>query len=254
MSESSLISVVDDEAVELVEAVTEEDEVVVEPSSEPVASNDEGEESDEPLYAGKYKTIEELEKGYKEASAKLRDKSVGKAPEAYEFAITNEQFQGYDPNGDPMVQGMAEVFKLANLSNEQANAVLNGYYEFITGPGADLDQARLAGEREKLGDEADRIIGRVQSYMAGRNTPGAKALAELAGTNAEALRELESLLNPYKEKPSPSMQALVSKPETLHEVKAQISEFLTKNPDIAMVPAKQREYDVLVAKLNKIQS
>lgn len=78
--------------------------------------------AEDKLFAGKFKSAEELEKGYKEAVQKLTEKTPS-APESYEF-----DFSGHDVlkdfeidfSTDPEWQDVAPAFKEANITQDQA--------------------------------------------------------------------------------------------------------------------------------------
>lgn len=153
------------------------------------------------LFLGKYKTIKDVFDGYKSLSGKLRER-MPEAPESaegYQFEFADEALKDYQLTlEDPMWGKLAPVFKEANVSQEQAQKIVEGYLK-----AALEDRPDLEAERQKLGGEAEAIINTVVSYAQKRATPGMQALAELAGTSAEALKELHALIQASGERQIP---------------------------------------------------
>jgi hypothetical protein len=158
---------------------------------------------DNGLYLGKYKNVLEVFNGYKELTNKLREKTpeAPETAEAYkiEFAADSE-FGEYKLNmEDPMWKQMAPVFKDANVSNEMAQKLVEGFLKYQIASKPDI-----AAEKAKLGDEAPKIINEVGVYLKKRSSPAMNTLAELAGQSAETLKELHLLIKQGGEKNIPS--------------------------------------------------
>ena len=161
MSEESLIEAQAPEGEGNEEQQTENQETGVQ--------EEQGEAEDAPssedgyLYAGKYKSTEDLEKGYKELAAKLREKSPG-APEGdYEFDFSNNEALSdaeIDLDEDAIFNAAIPAFKKAGVSQEQAQlvveAVLEATYEQMPDIGTEL---------EKLGPNGAEIVSDVNKFV-----------------------------------------------------------------------------------------
>ena len=118
----------------------------------------------EKLYADKYKSVEDLERGYRELSTKVRAKE-SVAPEQYSFDFSSiDELKDFDAkvlDEDPMYKGMLPIFKDLKLSNEQANKLVSNFLM--------LDRAGMPNkevEEKALGAEKDEIISRVSKFVA----------------------------------------------------------------------------------------
>jgi hypothetical protein len=124
----------------------------------------------EKLLAGKYKSVEDLEKGYKESTkfsreqaTKLKDleTKMPKAPDKYSFDFS--QVKGLEEvkidENDPEMKSMLPVFKELNLTQEQATRLLTAHMQ--TQAALAPTEAQL---KEQLGANADVIIGRLQTF------------------------------------------------------------------------------------------
>lgn len=193
------------------------------------------------LFLGKYKTIKDVFDGYKALTGKLRER-VPEAPEKvedYAFEFADEALKDYRLTvEDPMWGKLAPIFKEANVSQEQAQKIVEGYLKAALD-----DKADLESERQKLGAEAEQVIGAVVSFAQKRGTPGAAALAELAGQSAEALKELHALVQASGERSIPGKLDGVQgrSPEDL---KAEAFAYREKHKDIIdSSPAHQQVYE-----------
>lgn len=167
------------------------------------------------LLADKYKTVEELEKGYKEAIKTLTEK--GKvAPESYELA----EDLGFDPE-DPMLGEFSEVAKKHNLSNEAYNDLVKFK--------AEMD-AKMApnpeAELEKLGPNANELIQGVskfyQSKLSAEQYESVKAIA----STAEGVQILDTLRKSFSETaPVTSRESVTREPSvTQDQAEAKLAE------------------------------
>lgn len=145
------------------------------------------------LFLGKYKTAREVFEGYKELSGKVREKSPAapEKPEDYAFTFADEALKDFKltMEADPGWKVMAPIFKEANVTQEQAQKIAEGWLQYQLST-----MANPTEERKKLGTEADKIIGDVQTYLSKRKSQAMGALATLAGNNAEMLKELHFLI------------------------------------------------------------
>jgi hypothetical protein len=111
----------------------------------------------EELLAGKYKTAEDLENGYKELTAKLREK-VPTAPEEYSYDFSDVEAlkdiipEDFDFADDPLMLALEPVFKENNFTQEQMKAAVSTYLQH---------QSQLSDpqvELEKLGPNAKNLL------------------------------------------------------------------------------------------------
>jgi len=122
------------------------------------------------LYAGKYKSVEDLEKGYRESTKYGRDlndkvknleSSIPVAPKNYEFNF--KEIEGLEnvelTNEDPDIAAMLPVFKELNLTNDQANKLVQAHLKNITTLAESPEQIK-----EKLGINADVVVTKLQEF------------------------------------------------------------------------------------------
>lgn len=144
------------------------------PSQNPTG-NSEGNANQNPpegekLFAGKYKSVEELEKGYKESTKYGRDQAsalkdlqnkMPKAPEKYAFDFSKtEDLKDVTLGTDsPDFKPLLDVFKKHNLSQETVDEIVQTHLR---------TQASLVPTKEQvkegLGGNADVILSRLQAH------------------------------------------------------------------------------------------
>lgn len=153
-----------------------------EPVSEQAETTDEVQEVQ--LLANKFKTAEELEKGYIEQQKLLREK--GKlAPESYELSLPEGMTVADD---DPLLGQFSELAKKHNLSNEAYNEFIAMKLQSDASMATDLD-----AERAKLGDNADEILANVGNFYRSKlSAEGFAAVQGLAAT-ADGVMALDAL-------------------------------------------------------------
>lgn len=141
----------------------------VEVDTAPEDNSSEG-DSTPTLLAGKYKSVEDLEKGYRESTKYSRDLSskvknlesaMPKAPDTYEFSFKDvEGLENVEiSNDDPDMAAMLPVFKELNLTNEQANRLVQAHIKTM----AELSETPEK-IKEKLGSNADVIVTKLQEF------------------------------------------------------------------------------------------
>jgi hypothetical protein len=125
----------------------------------------------EKVYAGKYKTVDDLEKGYKETSkyareqaalAKSLEAQIPKAPEKYSFdfsAVKGLEGVKLDET-DPDMVGMIPIFKELNLSQDQASRLVAAHLQNMASLTPTAEQIK-----EGLGVNADAILSRWQAAV-----------------------------------------------------------------------------------------
>lgn len=148
-------------------------------------TNEAGEET---LLAGKYKTAEDLESAYKELMQKYTEKRP-EAPEDYNFDFsTHDVLKDKDISlaDNPTYQKMVPLFKEMNLSQDQASALINAYFE------SEFEQVPDIGDELKaLGPDANDIINRVNSFVSKELNDEDKQIATWLGQTAEGVRFME---------------------------------------------------------------
>ena len=142
----------------------------------------------EKVYAGKYKTVDDLEKGYKETSkyareqaalAKSLETQIPKAPEKYAFdfsAIKGLEDVKLDET-DPDMVGMIPIFKELNLSQDQASRLVAAHLQNMASLTPTPEQIK-----EQLGPNSEVIIGRLQTFTNKLPLEDQKVLQALSDT------------------------------------------------------------------------
>jgi hypothetical protein len=208
------------------------------------------------LYLGKYKTVQEVMKGYKELSGKLREKSPD-APETYEginFKDDQDIPQEYrnlevTAENDPLFKAFLPTFKAAKMSQEQVKILVKEHLLNTLKSQPDLNK-----EREKLGAEADSIIQAVTTYRDKRNTPAMQKLASIAGQDADLLKELNILIGASGERVIPGdLNNGGSESKSAAEWDAEAREYRTKHKkemESGSKPHQDHYYGLLQKKIH----
>jgi hypothetical protein len=156
-------------------------------------------------YAGKFSSVEDLEKGYKELGGKLREKNPG-APEEYSFdalaesetlADYKDKVAELNLQEDAYVQAMIPAFKEVGLTQEQADKLISTYLQADFANMIDAEE-----ERGKLGSEANELINKVKTFN--EKLPEAeRAYLESITSTADGVRFASKLIDMMGEKPIP---------------------------------------------------
>lgn len=134
----------------------------------PTEDTPEGESEKEGyLYAGKYKTVEAMEEGVKELTAKLREKTP-EAPEDYTFDFSEDEdlkphaylLEDLNVKEDPRFETMDVVFKKHSLSQEAVNDIVKAQLMYDISSVPDLE-----AEANSLGEEKDIILAHAQTFV-----------------------------------------------------------------------------------------
>lgn len=201
-------------------------------SGEPSPSND-------IVYAGKFKSAEALETSYLHLQKKLGEMSsrLPKAPEEYTFDFSeSEDFKatGINLEEDPIYAAMVPVFKETNLTQDQANLLMNTYFkgqaEFVKN-----NQRVVEAEKAKLEDYDGKnsyIISKLNELL---SEDQASAIAAGESYKAAYVEGMNNLLRhmtkaDVKEDIPESSMATVSK-ETSAELKKQARQIKEDNPN-----------------------
>lgn len=190
------------ESSESIESSGMEDSLLSQPStpqeeqgSEPEQSKPDSEFYKNGKWHGKYKTDEELAKGYNELRKQLG--GFTGAPESYEIKLADEfNNQFHIDQEDPFFQSFAEFGKENNFSQDMFNNLINLYAHNISKLEKEYAQSSkefLAAEREKLGEKAGELIQEVHDW-AKSNVPTefADVVSQL-GQTADGVRFLKMI-------------------------------------------------------------
>lgn len=140
----------------------------------------------ETLYANKYKSISELEKGYNNLQSKL-GKFTG-APEAYE---TNEGVEISEDN--PLFGKLQELGKEIGLNNDGFNALVQMYNDSMEEQQAIYDE-QAKEEMAKLGDNANERIQNIADWTKANLSEAEQAVVDRISTDAETVQFIESMI------------------------------------------------------------
>lgn len=192
-------------------------------------------------FLGKFETLGDIEKGYKELSQKVREKHP-EAPEEYAFDFSEHErlkdlSEDYNILEDPLMEAVMPIFKEHNISQDAATALTQSFLEWQLESMPTVEQ-----EREKLGSEADAIIDEVSAFV-GKFPESERATLEQIGTTADGVRLLQKLKHMMGEKSVPGdvPRNQVDPAELWH--KAQ--EYKKNAHNFMSNPQAQAEYDRL---------
>ena len=154
------------------------------------------------LYLGKYKTLPDFVKGYKELSQKVREKNpeAPAKPEDYVFEFKHDGLKDVKLTlEDPLWKQVAPAFQKAGVTQSQAQEIVEAFLvgELSFRPNAEE-------EKKKLGDQAETIVGEVTGFVKKHNRPEVERLAVLAGESAETLKAFHWMVGQMGEKPIPA--------------------------------------------------
>ena len=146
----------------------------------------------------RYKSVSDLENGYKELQSSYSKKLGGfdGAPEAYEM---NEGLEASDS-----LQAYAR-------DNQFSNEALNGLVEYYNGDIATRNEAFVNEQREALGSDADARLNNVQDWA--KANLGADAMDAFKGmiTSAKSVEMFETIMKMN----NGTAPAQVSQPKTM---------------------------------------
>lgn len=162
------------------------------------------------LYAGKYKTPEDLEKGYKELSAKLREKAP-EAPEKYNFDLSDDEdlkqykaLENLNLSEDPIVQAMEPVLKKHNITQEAASDLVKTYLQ------SELSNVPDPGEEmKKLGENGQQVLNEVKTFVGRNLSESEQEIVNRWAGDAESIKLLHKMaqMSGSKNIPSDASQA-----------------------------------------------
>tara|TARA_R110000822_G_scaffold20601_2_gene65895 strand:+ start:1987 stop:2757 length:771 start_codon:yes stop_codon:yes gene_type:complete len=226
----------------------------VDVSTAPEDNSSEGETNTttpETLLAGKYKSVEDLEKGYREStkySRELNDKvktlegAVPTAPEEYEFNF--KEIEGLEDveikADDPDMKAMLPVFKELNLTNDQANRLVQAHLQSMASLSETPEQIK-----EGLGSEADTIVTKLQDFTNGLPLADQQIMQALSDTSAGVDFLYRHLIG--GELPTPGLSEGGSTSVSSTELFKTASDFKTaRSASIGFNASEQKEYSRLM--------
>jgi len=169
---------------------TEGEEAVTEES---VAKDEDGEVK---LYGDRFKSVDELEKGYVELRKKLGEKGLI-APDKYELSEGIEV-----PEDDPLLGKFSEIAKKYNLPNEAYNEIIQMKLEADGEGSINVEQ-----ELEKLGPKAAETITAIDSFYKSKLTAESYEAVQQFAVTAENVKALDELRKSFQTTNPPSEPA-----------------------------------------------
>lgn len=200
-------------------------------------------------FFGRYPSIEAVFQSFKEQDSelgRLRRQNSPEIPESdndYKFTVgEGDDAQEFSPENDELLAKFAPVFRELKIPVENANKLFEVWASYQQSQGPDL-----AAERQKLGDEADNIIGAVETWVTKRGSEGALRLAQLAGSDAELLKEFYGLINATGEQRIPGNTGLSSGGKSRDQLMQDAFAYEEKHKaTIRTNPKQQAEYQRLM--------
>jgi len=242
------------EATLLNEAPAAEAEDTNTEEAAPVEGAEAGEGKDDGYkYANKFGSVDELEKGYKELTQKLREK-LPEAPEEYKLdlgeieglADFKEKLDGLDISEDPMFKAALPAFKKHNLSQDAVNDIIADVLKSDI-EGAVDKEAELA----KLGDDGDKILSEVARFNA-KLPEEEQAFINSIATTAEGVKFAHKLIGLMGEKPVPTEEANAPELDP-NEILNEAAKLKRETPNFDLNTKAQARYEALMTEASKIQ-
>lgn len=168
----------------------------------------------------KLQNQEERIDGFRKAMAKK-----GKVPEEYKFEGLPEEIA----NNHEVLDVFSEAAKEAGLSNDQANSLFKRYYEQAKARDDQAYEIHVKTEHEKLGPDAEYVIGSIDNFINQRlnNKTFSQAEADALRssiTSAEAARALAKAIELTGEMRIPGSVRSASDTGSLSDVKQEMTE------------------------------
>jgi hypothetical protein len=209
-------------------------------------------------YFGKYNSIRDVFSGMEELQkdhGRLKREKTPEIPEEYGGVTLDgedlpEALKGLviDDN-DEAFAAFKPVFKELKLTQEQANGLIKAHALWANSGLPDLEKEKAA-----LGSEAGAIIQEVDQYLAKRNVPGAVKLGQLAGQNAETLKELHYLIKKSSGLDIPAGAGQANTAMTYEEAREEAFSYREKYKDRIHVDLKiQEKYQQLMERAARLK-
>ena len=217
------------------------------PSEEPLGS---GVNGDEGLFFGKYKTMEEAEKGFKNMQQKLREKSP-EVPDEYSVDLKSDEsfveefgedmVDMFNPNEDPRFEVMKDVFKEAGLTQSQVDAIVKAQIRFDASNMPDLE-----AEAKALGDDREVILAGANRFVQKNFNAEEQQIAEQLGQSAAGVKFLYKLSQMSGEKPIPAEVNKVDAGPTSAELYSQAFAYRDEVVNFDSNVGAQKRYDQML--------
>lgn len=213
----------------------------------------ESDDSEDKLLAGKYKTVEDLEAGYKELSSKLREKQP-EAPEEYNFNFSeSETFKdladndnlNLDLSDDPLLKAVEPVFKEHGISQEAAEKLVRIYVDEELESTPDPKK-----EMEKLGSDAEKITENVGRFVAKNFGEDEHSVLEDFASTAKGVKILDKISKMVGEKNIPA-EADPAPRRTPDELMQEAEKIRKDSRDFSWDTAAKRRYDEIMTEAAK---
>lgn len=191
--------------------------------------------------AGKYKSLGELENGYKELSTKLREKSPA-APENYEIKLpeTIKLPEGVDLSKDPILEKMMPKMKELGISQQAFEGLIGSYLEAELGMMPDA-----AKELEKLGGKDAPVLASVAAFVGRFPEAEQKQLRQIA-TTAEGVQLIEKIRQMTGEKSIPTDEEHRQAEGDPAELEAQAMKLKRDTPNFDANTTAIKQYEALM--------
>lgn len=201
-------------------------------------------------YAGKYESLEAFEKGHKELVQKLTEQKPS-APEEYAFDFSeNESLKDVKIEGseDPFLADMLSTFKDANVTQDQANKIIESYYSKSLENKVDTE-----AELKKLGSEADEVIKSATNFVRDNFEESEQKILEAVASSAEGVKLLQKLSNMNKSQSIPTNAETVINTQSAQELMDEAKSYRESNPNFNVDRTAQAHYETLMDRAVKIQ-
>lgn len=147
------------------------------------------------------------------------------APEAYEFSL-NEQLveNGVELDAEnPLISQFQELAKESNMSQDLANQFVNMFVEsqYADGvAGKEAEEARVAKEMTKLGDNALQRVSNIENWAKANLTPEQAEGLQDAATTAAGVQAIEALIAKSKNAPMQTGEVTQTSQVSMAELQA----------------------------------
>jgi hypothetical protein len=148
------------------------------------------------LYLGKYKTVNDLAKGYTELTNKLREKGQAEPPPEYKFDFSkHDSLKDVFDGEHGLLKTFLPVFKEAKLSQDQANALVEAFAKNelaqMVNPEAELQKLGTPEQQQQL---ATKIRNGVPALVE-KAPDEVKAVLSVLENTADGIKTLNFILD-----------------------------------------------------------
>lgn len=245
MAEQSMIEPTQETVEEVTNEVPtgEENTEAVETASE--------ESPEQELVFGKYKDIDAAQDAFKtleSENGRLRREKSPTAPDEYAFDFADDAdvkdiYGEHDFSNDPMAQAILPVFKEANLTQDQANAVIKAYglHEKSKMVDFDAEVAKVDGGME--------TVSQVESFVQKNFTSSEQGILASIATSAEGLMFIKNHMMKAKAMPGTEVNTVTESSDDLIAKAMEIK----KSDNFSMNTNALARYEALMDKAMAMQ-